>query len=645
MKNIQILRLTLENFKCHKHLDLMLGGRNVSIYGDNASGKTSVYDALTWLLFGKDSAGNGEKNIDIKPLDSSGAVADRNAITSVEAVFSVDGEEISLKRSYREVWSTKRGSSTETYDGNTSDYAVDGVPCKKNVYDAKIGELVSEDVFRLLTSVSYFSAVLPWQRRRELLFDIAGTLTDQEIMQQDTKFAPLLFGMGKLTLDDYRKKLVSEKKGYTGIKSETPARISECQKTLDDLAGIDFDDLRNKEAEAVQKVEGLTAVLQKLGSDQVTEKLSMDLREATFRLDQLEAKNRAFRDSQTAGMENPEAIRRDLTVEQGRLGRAETMLEAANAGAERCAGNIKTLRDQWAEINGRIFTGEHCPTCGQELPEAQLAAARERFEADRTAILRRVEAEAARMKNEQAQMVQRAADITQEIEGRKETIARLQNKLHSLADQMVAPSDMEEYAEVKAALTKEISEIRRQLEEAQTGFSERKADLTARLSAARDRLRDLQGQRATESVVAYTHKRMEDLRKDAQNAARALETIEQTLFLMDEFTRYKTRFVENGINSRFMLAKIRLFREQANGGVEDRCDVTYNGVPYMGLNNGAKINVGIDIIRTLSQHYGVSVPLFVDNAESVTRLEACGMQTIRLVVSEHDKELRLDYEN
>ena len=153
MRSIQIMRLTLDNFKCHRHLTLQLGGRNATLYGDNATGKTSVYDALTWLLFGKDSAGNGEKNIEIKPLDSTGSVIDHSAITSVEAELSVDGEITTIKRTYREVWSTKRGASVETYDGNTSEYYVDGVPCKKYAFESKIKELVPEDTFRLLTAV------------------------------------------------------------------------------------------------------------------------------------------------------------------------------------------------------------------------------------------------------------------------------------------------------------------------------------------------------------------------------------------------------------------------------------------------------------------------------------------------------------
>ena len=121
--------------------------------------------------------------------------------------------------------------------------------------------------------------------------------------------------------------------------------------------------------------------------------------------------------------------------------------------------------------------------------------------------------------------------------------------------------------------------------------------------------------------------------------------IESLLYLIEEYTRYKTFFVEDTINGMFRLAKFRLYRDQANGGVEDRCDVVYDGVPYSGVNNGMKINLGIDIINTLSSAYGVRVPLFVDNAESVTNLEHCHSQRIRLVVSEHDKELRVNYEN
>ena len=139
---LRLKRLHLENFKCHKALTIDFGGRSTSIYGDNATGKTSIYDGLTWLLFGKDSLGNGEKSLEIKPLRPDGSVEDHEAVTEVEAVFLADGEEVRLKRSFRELWTTRRGSTEPVYEGNTSEYFVDGVPCRANTYKAKVGELV-----------------------------------------------------------------------------------------------------------------------------------------------------------------------------------------------------------------------------------------------------------------------------------------------------------------------------------------------------------------------------------------------------------------------------------------------------------------------------------------------------------------------
>ena len=152
--DMKLLHLAIDNFKGCQHLALGFQGRCASIYGDNAAGKTTIYDAFTWLLFGKDSRGRGD--FEIKPLDPGGQVADHAAVTAVEATLDVDGIPLQLRRTYFERWSVKRGGGEATYDGNTSEYFVDGVPMKKSEYENRIRELVSEDVFRVLTNVSWF---------------------------------------------------------------------------------------------------------------------------------------------------------------------------------------------------------------------------------------------------------------------------------------------------------------------------------------------------------------------------------------------------------------------------------------------------------------------------------------------------------
>ncbi|NCE76601.1 hypothetical protein D1157_16695 [Anaerotruncus sp. X29] len=253
---MQLISLTLENFKCYEHMEFRFDGRNASIFGANGTGKSSVYDAFTWLLFGKDSKGSAKSEA-LKPIvqegEHMGEVKDSGAITSVEAVLLVDGMERKLKRTYYELWSTKRGSAEKTRDGHSSDYFVDDVPCKKNEFARRVGEIIDEDRFKLLTNLFFFPEALPWQKRREVLFDVAAVATDEEILASDARFAPLASALRGLTLDDYRKKLAAQRKGLNKTREDTPARLDECKKTIGDLSGIDFDALERQRAEAQER--------------------------------------------------------------------------------------------------------------------------------------------------------------------------------------------------------------------------------------------------------------------------------------------------------------------------------------------------------------------------------------------------------
>ena len=641
MREIKINRMALENFKCHDRLHLVFGGESVSIYGDNATGKTSIYDALTWLLFGKDSSGNGEKNIDIKPLDAAGQIRDHQAITSVKAELDVDGEIITLERTYREIWSTKRGASEATYDGNTSDYFVDGVPMKKNAFDAKIKELVPEDVFRLLTSVSYFASDMKWQDRRATLFDIAGALTDKEIMAANEQFRDLLDSMGKLELQEYKAKLVSQRKGLIGVRDDTPTRISECQKTLEDMQGIDFDEAKEQEKALTCQQEELSRQLIALENNSTVSDLQLKLREAKLERDTLESANRAYRQEQSAGVPDTRAMERTIQSERMRAETLVTLMAAVKKDIDGYQAEITASREEWIRINGEAFTGGICPTCGQALPFEQLQKATADFEKKKKQKLQAIMEKGNRYKESCANAEQRLTELEQERTRMEENIQVLVQQLETVKANAVVISDMPDYSRNIQVLEEKCAAIQTEIQRIMQDSAKEKGGIRANLSAVNDQLRLVRGVIAKEDVRDRTLKRIQELKADAKNAAEALEAIEKMLYLMEEFTRYKARFVENGINSLFSLATFRLFREQANGGLEERCDVVYKGVPYMGLNNGAKINVGIDIINTLSRHYGVTVPLFVDNAEAVTKLMGCDAQVIRLVVSEEDKELRV----
>ena len=645
MKHIRIKRLTLENFKCHKSLTLDFNGGNASIYGDNATGKTSVYDALTWLLFGKDSKGNGEKNIEIKPLNTAGEVNDHLAETAVEVTLIVDGEEITLRRTYKEVWTTKRGSGEATYDGNTSEYYIDGVPVKKYAFSEKVDELVSEDTFRMLTSVSHFADGITWQDRREVLFRVANVMNDEQIMATDERFSPLLLGMGKHSLDDYKKKLLAEKRGFVGAKTEIPARISECQKTIEDVQVLDFDKARADIEMLNAKQDSLTTELLAIEHDTASEKKRMEIREAKLELDTLEAENRQYRANQQANAPDIAGMKDRLAVLQSKHTTKTRLLQNEEEYLAGLDESISAARNRWITVNGEAFADGSCPTCGQALPAAQLKEAVDNFEAQKAKRLREIEQTANSQKEAKAATQARINSMLSELAELEETITKETVSLSAAENNVIAVVDMNGYTERKAAAESRIRALETELTDIALNTAAVRGELQKQIYAVKGDITALTATISKESLLEYSRKRVAELQEDARNAAACLEAIEKQLYLLDEYSRYKTQFVEDSINSLFRIARFRLFREQANGGIEDRCDVVYEGVPYINLNSGAKINVGVDIINTLSTAYGVSVPLFVDNAESVTKLEASTTQIIRLVVSENDKELRVNYEN
>lgn len=645
MKEIKLISLKLSNFKCHQHLKIDFNGRNTVIRGDNATGKTSVYDSFMWLLFSKDSHGNGEKNIEIKPLGENCEVKDHNAITEVEAVLSVDGEEITLRRTLQEVWTTRRGGSEAFYSGNVSEYYIDGVPVKKNAFATKVEEIVDEDTFRMLTSVSHFPAGISWQERREVLFRVANVAGDREIMLNDEKFFPLIEGMGKLSLEDYKKKLLSDKRAYVGAKTDIPARISECQKTIEDVDGMDFGAIRTMIEALTKDKEIYEAKLLSIERNTAAENKRMEIREVQLELTALDNENKAYRASQMASAPDTAAMRMNLSRLQGQHSAKLRTVESEKAYVERLDSDIASARSRWIAVNGESFTGGNCPTCGQTLPAAQLKAATDGFEAQKAKRLREIEQTANANKEARAAALDRITTAEAEIAELESAITKEAGMLTAAESNVIPVVDIEGYADTREAIQARITALNGELADIMTDTASERSKLTQYISKLKQDIATRNEYLGKESLLEYSRKRVEELQEDARNAAEKLDAIEEVLFLIDEYSRYKTKFVEDSINGMFRIARFRLFREQANGGVEDRCDVVFDNVPYINLNSGAKINIGIDIINTLSEAYGIRIPLFVDNAESVTNLERSDCQIIRLVVSENDKKLRCDYEN
>lgn len=638
MAEIFLSRLTIENFKGIDHFVLSPNRKGCTISGPNGVGKSTVHDAYMWLLWGKDSS--GRKDFTIKPTDRLGNVKDHMAITAVEGEFWKNDRPILLRRTYFEKWSTKRGSSEETFDGHSSDYFINQVPATKRQFDEAVGDLVGDEAtFQLMSSVNYFPEKLRWEERREKLFDLAGVQSDRAIMATEETFRPLMEALGDRELEDFRNMLTAQRKDRMRARTDIPARIDEQKTTVRSLEDVDFDRLReqrqalqDQEAEVRQKIAGLK------GRDR-TDRLKAQMAALSSQLQALEAENRLHRAGQAPDNSARTAAENALLEVRKRLKDKQEGYDLVQADIRYLRDRVAQFRAEYLRISGEKYqAAELCPTCGQKLPKARLDTARKRWEHDQELRLQDIQARAEEIKARQAGMEERGRKAQAEILELEQLVQERETRLAEIPEPGEV-TDLPDFESRRAELESRIRETAEEMDRAGAPVRRQKAELEERLRVIRQETATLDRSLAQETVLEAARARIEELLEQARKAGAALEELDGMLRLIDKFFRYKAEFVEESINSLFEHARFRLFREQINGGLESCCDVTFGGIPYGSLNNAAQINIGIDIIRTFGKHTGVTVPLWVDHAESVTELWSTGGQMFRLLVDGKREEL------
>lgn len=651
MKELRLLGLTLENFKGLRQFSLQLNGLNTSIFGENASGKTTLADAFSWLLFGKDSQARAE--FEIKTLTDSGEPL-HGLEHAVEADLLIGGQEVKLRKVYKEKWTKRRGSAEKEFTGHTKDHFIDGVPVSQSDYEQRIDAIADEDVFRLLSSPIEFSERLHWQQRRRLLLDVCGDISDADVISASANLIDLPEILAGRSIDDHRKVAEARKREINKQLQGIPLRIDEVSRNLPPASGdagalqTRLKALRESRAAAEAERSRITS------GGEIAEK-TKQLREVEAAL--LDESNRLRAVSQEA----TQNLRQELAGAQGELDRLSGEVKRLELETSQQKEEVASLekrmaerRSRWHEIDAEVFSpkpgDETCVACGQKLPVDRVEEARAKalayFNADKARRLQEISDEGKQLR---ARLDKLQIDVEKGIETIKqtqasaghftETIEKLKAeiaKVDEASQALPKPSERgNELLKEKGKLESEIEGLRQSKTEALRDVGEKLSDLDRRIAELESELSRVQQRRAGEE-------RIQELKREERRLAGEYEDLERQLYLCDEFTRRKVSMLTERINNRFELARFKLFNVLVNGGIEECCEVRYDGVPWASLNTGAQVNVGLDIIRTLSEHFRVAPPIFIDHSESVSQLLTTPGQQIRLIVSEADKALRVE---
>ena len=644
MKDYRLEQLTLRNFKGVANFSLDAHGEDREVRGDNATGKTTLRDAVFWLATGKDSA--GRSNFEIKTLKPNGEAMHGLEHEVVGVFVNVEGGKLALKRTYHEDWPKKRGQAEREFSGHTTEYVINDTVVLKKEYDAVVAEtLGGERELRLLMDPEYFSDGLAWKDRRRQLLEVCGDFSDEDVLASSealTDLGPLLAqvspeamrAVGGDRCDALRRQLAAAKGKANKTLGQIPVRIDEVNRELSTFDEIDVDALTARQSELVDELDALQEDRTQLAFGGAVAAPRADLHRVELMLEGARLAARGERDEVAQEIYVKLAGARALFDKADRkVTLREGSLRDHTGAVEMSRKEIATLELVRGSIESSEYEGETmCPACGEPLKPEKLQAAREKFNKQNAAKLRavddqldreRIALEAIRLSVTEAQTSVDAATNTRNDASALKALLAIQ---HDEA----AGKDFEVPGELQTA----VDEAASALEAARGGAEDELSGIDSKITTASEERDAVALQLAQVERRERAEARIKELEREQRRLAAQFEEYERQLFMTEEFVRRKVSLLEGRINERFTIAQFKLFDVQVQGGLVECCETTVNGVPFgTNLNHGARVLVGLEIIEVLQEHFAKRLPVFVDQAESVTTLPKMACQVVRLVVA------------
>ena len=637
---MKLLSLSLKDFKGIEEFSFFPDGNNVTIYGDNGTGKTAIADAFHWLLFGKDSLGQSE--FEIKPLDENNRWVP-GKVPTVSAELEHHEGKIHLQKEYVEKWTTPRGSSEKVFSGHTVKYYIDEAPVTKGEFDKRVNEIVDSKLFRLLSDPLYFNVHLHWNERRKLLMEICGNLTMENIIEANDKFAILPDMLGNRTVDKHMEMLKDKRKKLSESKNTIPARIDELKKGLPDVSKYNQAEVAEVEAQLAQERADLQQKQQELAlvkNGPVTK-----IRELETSITQYVTQyKQTIQKDIDAKKEEKDTLKDALLNTRQTVKEAELEIKNSKSQIANIEKQLEELRQKYrkANVKPELETFSECPTCLLAVPQEQMLKVHEKIIAEHnikiSEELTAINKQGKQLAAQKSQLEANIHELEDKLYAEQQTLADLQTKLDASNKEL---AELKEWASIGYKENPGYHELQQKLEQLKNAADPTNTTQTEEIQQSILSIQQsiTEKQELLHQIKDYEkdQSRIKELQTELKTTATELEQVEKDIKFIEEFEQTKVKILESEINSNFTMAKFKLFEKQTNGVIADTCETLFNGVPYSSMNNGARINIGLDIINKFGEYYNFRPPVFVDNAEAVTNLLPTNSQLIKLVVKKGER--------
>lgn len=640
--DIKIKSIKLENFKGAKEAYFEFDGKSVNGYGDNATGKTTVFDAFQWCLFDKNADGNSK--FGIKPIDKKTGEEIHNLETMVELVLIVDTDIVVLKKVYKEKWVKKTGEVEKVFSGHTTDYFINDVPKQLKDYVSFVNGLVSEETFKMITNVYYFNS-MDWKKARKVILGLSPDVSDDLVIASNKELEELRPLLKDKKIEDVLAIAKSDKTLASKQKDDIPARINELLKI--DYSSVENTSVGILKQQIMDENKKLDEIKMKLasGSNEIEianvrnqiKSLEIDKRELSiFKSDKQEKLNQLTTKAND--------LKREIASKELRVKELETTIVFNTRVIESTLKEKEELYAKYDDVAARVFHADNCSYCGQSLPSEKLEELEKEFNTQKVKELDIITNSGKRLNAQGEERQKELVEAQNELVNVKEVIDNLNKELDKVrADYKQLEFEVEVNPNHLKIMELEntIQTLKSKLNELE--LSDTLANYNEETSAIENKILDFNKKIVLIEEKEKTLKRIAELELEEKKANQNYLKAEKIINLCGKFTVAKVSLLEQSINSNFEIVKFKMFNQLVNGAIEETCIATVNGVPFGDLNHAMQINAGLDIIKSLQRVYGVVAPIFIDNAEAITKyhVNMNDTQFIKLYVS--DKYPKIEF--
>jgi DNA repair exonuclease SbcCD ATPase subunit len=572
----------------------------------------------------------------------------------VEASIDFDNRLIVLKKVLTEKWTKKRGNPIAEMTGHETNHFIDGVPKSLSEYKAFIDMIISESISRTITDPMYFNIVMPWKNRRELLFQLVGIQEEIEIANNSPEeirsTIVSIINQGK-SIEDEKKRIAVEKRRLNDVIEQIPSRIDEVNRSMKEVPDISIEQLKtqdnilkNEESKLIEQIENENKKFEEANSK------NRSIQNEVFKLEtELQEKQNDYTKANRISKQTIQESIDSLTSRKNSIKRqiddvdSEIRLKEHSLKLEK--ETKEKLLSLYHEENKRTFEFDEssckCPMCSTPFGPEQIKEKGEEafkvFDATKLSNL-------ARIKNEGTQITLKIEKLEEDLKNlniQKVSFANPETIEKEIQDLKVS---LENVKDIDLETIPELIEFKKQIDAKRSELTENKiqdnTEIKELIQEVKNKMEEVKTKLSIYSHNENASKRIDELKAELRTLNQEKADLEQIEFKLETFVQFKIKNIEEKINNSFKIVNFKMFNELLNGGFEETCICTVDGVSFKNLNNELKVNAGLDIIQTLQKFFNISAPIFIDNRESVSDIIVNDeVQIINLVVDVNCKQL------